>query len=70
MAVLGTRHEGEHLGFLARTQRIARSMSRPATAVVDVRVAFPALDRSGRDADHLTHSTESCPGNLGLVPGG
>jgi len=70
MAVLGTRHEGEHLGFLTPTKRIGRAMSRPTTAVIGVRVASPALNRSGRDTDHWTGSVKSCPGDLGLVEGG
>jgi hypothetical protein len=64
MAVRCARQEGEHLSFLARAQRIARTMSRPTPAIVGIGVAFPALDRSRRKADHLTCGAESCRGNL------
>jgi hypothetical protein len=45
--------------------RIARAMSRPTTTVVGIGMALPALDRSHRDADHLTCGVESCSGELG-----
>jgi hypothetical protein len=67
MAVRRTREEGEYLGFLTRAQRIARSMARPTPAIVGVRVARPALNRSRRDADHLTRGVDSCAGHPSLV---
>jgi hypothetical protein len=70
MAVFGTRQEGEHIGFLTHAEGIARSVPRSTPPVVDVRLAFPALDGSRRDADHLTSGVESGSDQLGLVQGG
>jgi hypothetical protein len=69
MAVFCTRQQGEHLGFLARAERIARSMSRPTSSVVAVRVVLLALNRPNRDANHPTGGAESCTGDLGLAEG-
>ena len=66
MAVLRTRHEGEHLGFLAHAQSIARPVSRPTPAVVDVRMARPPLDRSGRHTDHSDRPPGGVPRLAGL----
>jgi hypothetical protein len=69
MAVLCTRQQGEHLRFLARAERIPRSMSRPTPSVVGIRVALPALNRPRREADHPTGGAESCTSDVGLAGG-
>ena len=70
---LGERWPFVALVMRARTCASSRALGalprrwRGPTAVVGLRTALPALDRSRRHADHPTRGMEPCAGDLGLV---